>query len=132
MQEAQRYPADFDGIVVGSPVIDEVPTNSFYHGWNVHVNSDANQQAILTADKIPTLVSFVQSSCADKGGLIQDPRACKPDLTKIQCPNGTNTAQCLTAAQISVVQAGTPATAMVPPGGVTRQNSCSAWTGFGI
>ena len=104
LQEAQRYPADFDGIVVGSPVIDEVPTNSFYHGWNVHVNSDANQQAIVTADKIPTLVSFVQSSCADKGGLIQDPRACKPDLTKIQCPNGTNTAQCLTAAQISVVQ----------------------------
>ncbi|WP_250487481.1 tannase/feruloyl esterase family alpha/beta hydrolase [Caballeronia sp. GaOx3] len=104
LQEAQRYPTDFDGIVVGSPVIDEVPTNSFYHGWNVHVNSDASNQAILTADKIPTLVSFVQSSCADKGGLIQDPRACKPDLTKIQCPNGTNTAQCLTAAQISVVQ----------------------------
>ena len=104
LHEAQRYPEDYDGIVVGSPVIDEVPTNSFYHGWNVRVNTGPNNAPILTVDKIPALVNLVQTTCADKGGLIQDPRVCKPDLTKIQCASGTDTAQCLTAAQIDVVQ----------------------------
>ena len=104
LQEAQRYPDDYDGIVVGSPVIDEVPTNSFYHGWNVRVNTGLNNAPILTVDKIPALVNLVKSTCADAGGLIQDPRVCKPDLTTIQCANGTDTAQCLTAAQIDVVQ----------------------------
>jgi hypothetical protein len=104
LHEAQRYPEDYDGIVVGSPVIDEVPTNSFYHGWNVRVNTGPNNAPILTVDKIPALVNLVQATCADKGGLIQDPRVCKPDLTKIQCASGTDTAQCLSAAQIDVVQ----------------------------
>jgi feruloyl esterase len=104
LHEAQRYPEDYDGIVVGAPVIDEVPTNSFYHGWNVRVNTGPNNAPILTVDKIPALVNLVQATCADKGGLIQDPRVCKPDLTKIQCASGTDTAQCLTAAQIDVVQ----------------------------
>jgi feruloyl esterase len=31
LQEVERFPEDFDGIVIGVPVIDEVATNTFYH-----------------------------------------------------------------------------------------------------
>ncbi|MFJ6376211.1 tannase/feruloyl esterase family alpha/beta hydrolase [Pseudarthrobacter oxydans] len=55
LQEVQRYPDDYDGVIVGAPVIDEVATNTFYHAWNVWVNTDPFGRAILTADKIPAL-----------------------------------------------------------------------------
>ena len=104
MQEAQRYPEDYDGILAGSPTIDDVETNTFWHAWFVRSNSDSNSYPILTADKIPALAAAVKSSCGDEGGLIQDPRACKFDVATLQCPSGTDNTSCLTAAQVDVVK----------------------------
>jgi Tannase and feruloyl esterase len=53
LHEVQRFPEDFDGVVVGAPVIDEVATNTFYHAWGVRTNSQPDGSPILTADKMP-------------------------------------------------------------------------------
>lgn len=104
LQEVQRFPADFDGVVVGSPVIDEVATNTFYHAWGVRSNSGYDGTAILTAKKMPVLIAAVIKACGDPQGLIVDPRACKVDLSTITCKPNADEDFCLTAAQAGVVR----------------------------
>jgi hypothetical protein len=105
LQEVQRYPDDYDGVIVGAPVIDEVATNTFYHAWNVRVNSDPSGRAILTADKIPALHQAVVASCGTlaggQGDMVQDPRACSLDARTMIC-KGADGPDCLTAAQADV------------------------------
>lgn len=43
-------------------------------------------------------------ACAGVDGLIDDPRTCSFDPVSIQCPPGTNTATCLTPAQVETVR----------------------------
>lgn len=104
LHEAQRYPQDYDGIVVGAPVIDEVATNTFYHAWHMRSNQGADGLPILTADKVPALAAAVRAACGDVGGLVQDPRACRFRAAQIQCAAGEDRPDCLTAAQVAVVE----------------------------
>ncbi|WP_238456013.1 tannase/feruloyl esterase family alpha/beta hydrolase [Azohydromonas lata] len=108
LHEVQRYPEDYDGVVVSAPVIDEVATNTFYHGWNVRVNSDASGFPIFTAAKRPALAARVKQFCGDEGGLVQDPRLCEDRkeeiLASLMCGNGPETDNCLTSAQADVVR----------------------------
>jgi Tannase and feruloyl esterase len=95
---AQRYPADFDGILAGAPTIDNTATNTFSHAWNVRVNRAADGSSILTADKIPALAQAVLASCADRSGMIQDPHACRFNARSLICAGADHPA-CLTPAQ---------------------------------
>jgi len=101
LQVAQRYPNDYDGILAGSPTIDNTAENSFLHAWNVRVNSRPDGTSILTADKIPALHAAVLAACADNSGMITDPRTCHFDATTIICP-GADSPSCLTPAQAQV------------------------------
>ena len=101
MQVAQRYPNDYDGILAGSPTIDNTAENTFLHAWNVRVNSRPDGTSILTADKIPALHAAVLAACADNSGMITDPRTCHFDATTIICP-GADSPSCLTPAQAQV------------------------------
>jgi Tannase and feruloyl esterase len=102
LHEAQRFPDDCNGILAGSPTIDNTSENTFLHSWNVRVNSNADSTSILTADKIPALAQAVLAVCADNSGMIQDPRTCHFDARKLLCPSGTNSPNCLTAQQAKV------------------------------
>jgi hypothetical protein len=106
LMEAQRFPADFDGIAAGAPAMNFTTQNSFYHGWNALMNRDAKGQPILTADKLPVLHRAVIEQCdaADglRDGLISDPAHCHPDLSAIICPADKDSGSCLTAAQVHV------------------------------
>jgi feruloyl esterase len=102
--EAQRFPEDYEGILVGAPVVNEVSNNTFYHGWNVRVNARADGRPILTAAKIPALAEAVRRACGDESGLIQDPRACRFEPRALICPSGEDRADCLTAEQVTVVE----------------------------
>ena len=104
LQEVQRFPEDFDGVVVGAPVIDEVATNTFYHAWGVRTNSQPDGSPILTANKMPALVAAVIKACGDAQGLIVDPRVCKFDLSTITCKSGADDDSCLSPAQAEVVR----------------------------
>jgi hypothetical protein len=103
LQEVQRFPEDFDGVVIGAPVIDEVATNTFYHAWGIRTNSQPDGSPIPTANKMPALIAAVIKACGDQQGLIPDPRACKFDLSTVACKSGAEDS-CLTKAQADVVR----------------------------
>jgi Tannase and feruloyl esterase len=109
--EAQRYPADFNGIIAGAPASILTPLNIFYQGWNTLANTGPGGQPILTAADLAPLHAAVMKACgtaADgaEGGLLADPFACHWNPQTIQCaPGQTSTAAdfCLTAAQVTTV-----------------------------
>jgi Tannase and feruloyl esterase len=108
LMEAQRYPQDFNGITAGAPAMNFVTQNTFYHGWNVRVNTSADGQPILTADKLPILHKAVVAKCDSedglKDGLISDPIACQFNPEVVQCKPGQDAASCLTPAQVKVAK----------------------------
>ncbi|MFN7996915.1 MAG: tannase/feruloyl esterase family alpha/beta hydrolase [Bryobacteraceae bacterium] len=108
LMEAQRYPEDFDGIAAGAPAMNFITQNTFYHGWNAHVNTGSDGKPILTADKLPALHRAALDACdaADglKDGLIGNPADCRVDLSAIACRPGTDASTCLTTEQARVAR----------------------------
>ena len=109
LMEAQRFPDDFDGIAAGAPAMNFQVQNSFYHGWQASVNTDANGHAMLTADKLPILHAAALAECDAKDGLkdgqIDDPRRCHFDPGVTECKAGeVDTSHCLTKAQVDVAR----------------------------
>lgn len=109
LMEAQRFPADFDGIAAGAPAMNFQLQNSFYHAWQARSNMDAQGKAIITADKLPILHEAALQECDAKDGLkdgqIDDPRRCKFDPAVVQCkPGQADTSRCLTAAQVEAAR----------------------------
>lgn len=104
LMAAQRYPADYNGIVAGAPAAHFQIQNSVYHGWNVVANSTTDTSAgnvVLYADKIAVMHKAVLAACGDlPDGLISDPRACRFEPASLACPVGaTDTSACLTQAE---------------------------------
>jgi feruloyl esterase len=98
--EAQRYPQDFDGIVANAPWVDQT-------GFTVGAlwNQRALTEAPIPIEKLALVAASVMAKC-DKvdglvDGLIDDPRRCDFDPARDVpvCQAGTDTPQCLTAAQ---------------------------------
>ncbi len=108
LMEAERYPNDFDGITAGAPAMNFITQNTFYHGWNARVNTDANGHVILTADKLPILHAAALASCdavdGNKDGLINDPRNCHFDPGVTLCKAGQDPSTCLTEAQVDTAR----------------------------
>ena len=103
--EAQRYPYDFDGILVGAPAYESGPS---FLQWSARANLDANGDPILSAAKLPMIRKAVLEACDGldgiKDGLIQDPLKCHWDPGAIACKTGTSAANCLTPAELTVVR----------------------------
>jgi hypothetical protein len=109
LMAAQRYPADYNGIVAGAPAAHFQIQNSLFHGWSVKSNSttgDSTGNAVLYADKAKLLHAAVAAACGGQtgvpDGLLADPRTCHFDPATIQCASGaTSTGNCLTAAEVA-------------------------------
>jgi Tannase and feruloyl esterase len=101
---AQRYPSDFDGILVGSPANNWTEFAGIYEAWQIRANMDANGRQILDSSKLPALHAAVMAACADTNGVIRDPRACTFDPASIQCPAGVDRPDCLTGPQVTAVR----------------------------
>jgi pimeloyl-ACP methyl ester carboxylesterase len=107
LMAAQRYPSDYNGIVVGAPAAHFQIQNSLYHGWSVISQSTTGTSAgnaTLYADKAAVLHKGVVNACGNQSGapdgLLIDPRVCHFDPATIQCAaNATSTTGCLTAAE---------------------------------
>jgi feruloyl esterase len=135
--EAQRYPADFNGILAGAPALDSTDFGGEMETWIYRSNTDATGRQILGVDKLPALHAAVLAACAGADGLIDDPRTCTFDPAAIQCPSGTDTAACLTPAQVDVARkfySGPldPAGHSLYPGGGLARGSELAWAGWDI
>src|SRR5262245_6062064 len=97
---AQRFPADFDGIVAGAPVLGFVNTVT-QSLWNGLVLTDT--PVSLEKMKLVGEVAYARCDAKDglKDGLIDDPRNCDFDPEKhvAQCAVGQDAPTCLTPAQ---------------------------------
>jgi feruloyl esterase len=102
---AQRFPADFDGIIAGAPANNWSALAGLFEPWLGRVNLDRHDHQILTAEKLPALHAAVVRACADAAGVITDPRACTFQPSSLRCPGTTDAPSCLTPAQIDVVRA---------------------------
>lgn len=107
LMEAQRYPDDFDGYLVGAPGIN-IPGGSIslLHAARV-LNSLAPAERITPAH-VQRLSQAVLEQCdANDGvrdGVLQEPLACSFSPQTLAC-RGAASAQCLTANQVSAIEA---------------------------
>ncbi len=101
MQEAQRYPEDFDGLVIGAPPL--------YHTGNamrrIWVGQSQVGAGAIPVEKLPLLAKAVYDKCDAvdglKDGIIDDPRRCGFDASRdVPRCAGAEAADCFTAAQI--------------------------------
>ncbi len=105
LTEAQRYPADYDGIIAGAPANNRVRQSvAFVWNW-VAVNSDP--AGPFPASKLAMLNRASVEAC-DAGdgvrdGVIDDPRKCNFDPGALLCKGGDE-ATCLTAAQVEAAR----------------------------
>jgi len=108
LTEAQRYPADFDGIVAGAPAnyITHLQAGGVYTSW-VRQKDGENAPEFIPPAKLPYLHKAVVEACDAKDGvsdgIIADPRRCHFDPKTIQCP-GADAPTCLTDAQVHTVE----------------------------
>jgi len=104
LMEAQRYPADFDGIIAGAPANYQTHLHAWDLGVSVHALKD--QASLVSPAKAAALSKAVLNACdahdGVKDGLINDPRACHVDLSTLLC-RGADADNCLTAAQLDTV-----------------------------
>ncbi len=105
LMEAQRFPADYDGIIAGAPA------NYWTHlmtraVWDAQalLNDPA---AYIPATKVPAIENAVVAACdAMDGvtdGVIDDPARCKFDPATMQC-KGADSDTCLTMPQVGALR----------------------------
>jgi feruloyl esterase len=135
--EAQRYPNDFDAILVGAPAYSSGP---MFGDWNRRANLDAAGNGIMDPTKLPMVRKAVLAACdrldGTVDGLLQDPRRCTWDPAALQCPDAADRADCLTAAEVGVVRklylgpsTSKGVSLAYGPGGMARGSEYE-WTGF--
>ncbi len=104
LMEAQRYPADFDGIVAGDAA-NYWTRQMTSEVWNGVVTG--SPETVLPVEKLQLIQNAVLEQCdaldGVKDGLINDSRRCKFEPKKLLC-KGADGAGCLTAAQVGAVE----------------------------
>ena len=105
LMEAQRFPGDFDGLVVGAPVNNVLALNATqFHNMKTLIE---NRARALPPEKVDLLHDAVLAACdASDGvadGFLNDPLACDFAPESLACPAG-DAASCLSADQVSAVQ----------------------------
>jgi hypothetical protein len=114
LMEAQRYPNDFDGIIVGSPANDLVGLGASFL-WNMQALLAGPQthgvpDAYVPTDKITLLSKLAISKCVGKDGgastdtFLNDPTICHFDAVVGQCAAGQDPDTCVTPAQVEAVE----------------------------
>jgi hypothetical protein len=108
LMEAQRFPDDFDGIIVGSPA------NAWTHLFAGFI---FNEQALLDDPAsyipptlVPVLSKAALAQCVKQDGgvasdlFLNDPRDCNFDPASVQCKAAQDPTTCLSAAQVKAAK----------------------------
>jgi len=108
LDEVQRYPTDFNGVLAGAPASITTELNSVLHEYTYETNYTQPHYAgstILDQPEATIVLGAAIKACDPKTGLILDDRACeqKFNLSSLAC-SATKTTGCLTAAQLAVVR----------------------------
>jgi feruloyl esterase len=104
--EAQRYPADFDGIVAGAPAWGGLRTHAGRMALNRFVNRSPD--AVIPPAKYRFIHTQVLNACDGrdgvKDGVIENPTRCQFDPGVLAC-RGEDGAECLTPGQVESARA---------------------------
>ncbi|MBI4891255.1 MAG: tannase/feruloyl esterase family alpha/beta hydrolase [Acidobacteria bacterium] len=105
LMEAQRYPADYDGIVAGAPA--NYWTRLMVNGVNLSRETAASESGYIPAAKLPAIQAAALAACdagdGARDGVIGDPERCRLDLSRLQCKGAEND-ECLTPGQVKELQ----------------------------
>jgi feruloyl esterase len=99
LMEAQRFPEDYQGILVGAPPISvsHLLTAALYGTY-------ADPPAYIPASKIPAISAAVLAACdaldGVSDGILNDPRQCGFNPAALLC-HGAESESCLTTAQVA-------------------------------
>jgi feruloyl esterase len=105
LMEAQRYPADYDGIIAGAPV------NSMTHQmvgfvWDLQA-LDSDPDALIPMNKLKAIENAALTACdaldGVKDGIIGDPTKCHFDPSALLC-KGVDSEECLTPSQVTALK----------------------------
>jgi hypothetical protein len=105
LMEAQRYPADYDGIIAGAPA------NHWTHLLSAAASGAratlAEPGSYIPSTKLPAIQAAALTQCdhADgvKDGVIENPLTCRFDPSVLKC-NGEASDSCLTVGQIAALK----------------------------
>jgi feruloyl esterase len=102
---AQRFPADFDAVIVGAPVNNQLTLNaSQLHNMKRLIETRASA---LPPGKVQRLHEAVLAACevhdGVEDGFLNDPLACDFEPESLQC-HGGDSAACLTPEQVRSVK----------------------------
>ena len=106
--EAQRYPKDYDGLVAGDPPI--FYTKLLTNGLKVEQALVATPDSWISPEKLAGVTDAAVEACDGKNGIIDDPRQCHFDPSKLACMTvvgalaGTKSNKCLSAPQIETLK----------------------------
>ena len=106
MNEAQRFPEDFDGLVIGAPGLNGTGSN-MRRIWNAVAQLGPGAIAV---EKLPALAAAVYKKCDGvdglEDGLIDDPRKCAFDPARDlqRCAGDTDGPACFTGAQMEALK----------------------------
>jgi hypothetical protein len=102
LMEAQRFPADYDGILAGAPA----------NNWTKLIAATVdvtkvfigNPEGYIPSIKLPAITAAVLAQCDAqdglKDGILNDPRTCHFDPATLLCKQGDELS-CLTAPQVA-------------------------------
>jgi hypothetical protein len=98
LMEAQRFPADYDGILAGAPAFNW--TSLVSHSALLAKELDSSAESYLPASKVPAINAAVLQACQkdEPGAFLADPQACHFSPETMVCKD-RETDTCLTAAQ---------------------------------
>ena len=110
LMEAQRFPADFDGIVAVAPAANwAVFGASFVRNLQAQYPTGDFTKPAITAANLQLLQSSVLAACDARDGvrdsILDDPRACEFKVASISpCPNDVAAPDCLTKMQRAAIE----------------------------
>jgi hypothetical protein len=136
LMEAQRFPADYNGILAGAPAYD---WTSLLTSAGIGMQTLlADEASYIPAADVPFIHRAIVTDCDKrdgvKDGIIVDPPLCHFDPAKLACKSG-HTQNCLTAAQVKSLSGilaehkvgGTTLAAILPAGGELDPNGWPSW-----
>lgn len=105
LMEAQRFQADFDGIITGAPATDmyRLHTAWMWDFFTTHATPDS----VIPAAKLPAIQRAAVAACDARDGatdgLIENPLSCNFNPKSMIC-TGADSPDCLTPAQAAAVK----------------------------
>lgn len=105
LMEAQRYPADYDAIIVGAPVYSlQVQTSAVFRN---QAFASRNGAGGFSPEDLQLVQTSVLAQCdANDGvedGIVNDPASCTWQPSALQCEGGKD-ASCLSSTQVQALQ----------------------------